>query len=908
MTWTADPHAVEQLQHIFKGTLSTSSKVREEANEALSQARSQPEIENYLCELLIRTSGATADVRAAAGINLKNLVLSSGRERPYLRENILAGLLAEDSMVRNITGNVITALFLREGVEKWPQALPHLVELAGSSGNATAEAAAGALAKICEDSAAALDREVSGERPLDFLVASLLTLCSSPHAKVRALSVHSINQFVPLRTQLLLVHLDAYLGQLFALAEDASGDVRKNICQAFVHVWETRPDKLVPHLSGVVDYCAHLLLGDDEDVALEACEFLLALATAPETEKDALIFAPKLTQVLPVLVQKMVYSEEELFLLEMEAQEAAAEDRDEDVRPAMARLKETRAFGTRTKSGDDDSDSEFEDESDDDVADHWTVRKCSAATLDLLLLDFPVEVLQITLPLLQERLVAPEWPVREAAILALGAVSSSCVEHAGDRLPAMVPFLVKQLEDAQQNVRKIACWTLSRYAAWVASEARAGGACAAYFAPVFELVVVCVRDRLKAVQEAACLALSAFIEEAEGDQVGRYCDDIMSQFLWCLASYPRRNMVVLYDCIQTFVEKMGERLQSAECVNMLLPPLLQKWQALDDNDTALWPLLECMASVAATLGPVFAPYAPPVYERAVRILHQAIEQDQMCHTDPHIDPPEKDFVVTALDLVDGLVQGFGADAADLIRLHGGDLMGLVSVCMEDHTDDVRQLAYSLVGDLAIYTIDATLRPHLRTVVLAAAGEISNRSYLLFPVYNNAIWALGEILMRVSYEEMAPYAANLVALLIPVLTATDTQQTVAENAAICLGRMGIYGAGAVGPRLPEFMHSWCAQMLYLVENSEKETAFLGMLKTVALDPDHAFGGLQTPAGRKNLATFITCIGCYLQPPDLLKAQFADMLGSLRALLADSWDSVMGQVDQETRLHVYNVYGC
>ena len=33
----------------------------------------------------------------------------------------------------------------------------------------------------------------------------------------------------------------------------------------------------------------------------------------------------------------------------------------------------------------------------------------------------------------------------------------------------------------------------------------------------------------------------------------------------------------------------------------LLPPLLSKWEQLDDDDTDLWPLLECMASIAASL-------------------------------------------------------------------------------------------------------------------------------------------------------------------------------------------------------------------------------------------------------------------------------------------------------------------
>lgn len=53
MSWTPDPQALEQLKHIFKGTLSSNNEERRLANEALIQAKQQPEIENYLFTLLI---------------------------------------------------------------------------------------------------------------------------------------------------------------------------------------------------------------------------------------------------------------------------------------------------------------------------------------------------------------------------------------------------------------------------------------------------------------------------------------------------------------------------------------------------------------------------------------------------------------------------------------------------------------------------------------------------------------------------------------------------------------------------------------------------------------------------------------------------------------------------------------
>lgn len=934
MTWSADPHALEQLKHIFSATLSSNNSERSQANEALSQARLQPEIENYLCDLLLTDMTARSDVRAAAGINLKNSVLrlqqygtsSTLKDRSYLLNNILKGLLDQDNMVRNITGNVITSLFSIYGINGWPQALPQLIELSTSANVTTTvqEAAISALSKICEDSTTTLDQEFNGERPLNFMILSFLkSMENQESGKVRSLAIHCINQFIPLKTQSFLIHLDDFLSKLFQLATDSNNEVRRNICTAFLQILETRPDKLLPHLDGVVHYCLHSMQDEDEEVALEACEFILALSTTPETENDKNNFKPKLKVILPILLSKMVYSEEEIFFMEMidEKDNADVADKDEDIKPQAAKQKEAHAAGntndktSKNADDDDESDSEFDDEDDEDddgELDQWTLRKCSAATLDILSLDFPAEVLETTLPILQERIVSPEWPVREAAILAFGAICKSCMELARDKLPTLVPFLVDRLQDQEPRVRQITCWTLSRYASWVSEEAHEGGEYANYFQPTFQSIVSCALDNKKVVQESACSALSSFIEESNISLIEYYLGPLLDHFAKCFETYQRKNMRILYDCVQTFVEKVGyERLAARpDYINTLLPPILMKWQTLNDNDEALWPLLECMASIAATLGELFAPYAIPVYERAIKILANSIQVDQQCQTDPYIEAPEKDFIITALDLIDGLIQGLTHHSAALIQQQNINLMDLLMICFEDPTDDVRQSAYALLGDLAIYIIDSTIKPHLQSILLCIGNEINNRTYNSFAVYNNAIWSLGEIVIRTPFESLKPYLNNLVSLLIPVLNSTNTQQTVSENAAICLGRMGVTGGAEIlAPRIHEFIYQWCSQMLYLLDNDEKETAFRGMLNILNANPDQGLGGLSNQQGKKNLSVFIICIGNYAEPSDELKQLFAHLLMSYQTLLGkDVWDTqVLSQIDQETRHSLHTFYG-
>lgn len=924
MSWTPDANALEHLKQIFKGTLSGNTTHIKQANDALSQAKEEPEIENYLFYLLVLDETSKSDVRAAAGLNLKNSILKNRsitgqpvKNRQYLLDNILKGLVVPDKMVRNITGNVITTLFSIYGIEGWPQALPQLIEIANHTTHdsiTAQEASMSALSKICEDSFFALDVEFNGERPLNFMISNFLKLMNHPTSGyIRAEAINCISQFIPLKTQSFLVYLDEFLMKLFELAHDPSNNVRKNICSSFSLILETRPDKLMPHFDGVIDYCLHLMQDSDEEVSLEACEFLLALSTA-ETDKN--IFKPKLKVILPILLSKMVYGEEEIFLMSIAdaKDDTTVVDKDEDIKPQNAKSKDSHNVNGNKKPTKvyEDSDSEYEEDSDSDSElEQWSLRKCSAATLDILSLNLPQEVLEVTLPILQEKIVSNEWPVREASILAFGAISKSCMELSRDKLPTLVPYLVDRLQDNEPRVRQITCWTLSRFATWVAEEAHEGGEYSNYFQPTFESIISCALDPKKVVQESACSALSSFIEEADASLTEYYLQPLLVHFSKCFQTYQRKNLIILYDCIQTFVEKMGydNFAAKSEYISTLLPPLLSKWQELEDDDIDLWPLLECMASIAATLGELFSPYAVPVYERAIRILATNIQLDQECQTNPLLELPEKDFIVTSLDLIDGLIQGFSHHSHELILQNNTNLVELILVCFEDHNPDVRQSAYALLGDLAIFTLDL-IKPYLQSIFICIGNEINNRSFSTFPVYNNAIWSLGEIAMRLSYEEFKPYITNLINLLIPVLNSVDTQQTVLENAAICLGRFGLNGGEeVVAPRLSEIILQWCSQMLYLIENEEKESGFKGMINTIKLNPDQGFGGLSTLQGKKNLSIFIVCIGNYLEPSEQLQVLFHQLMTSYKSFLGeDGWENqIMNHVDLETRQHIRKVYG-
>lgn len=559
-----------------------------------------------------------------------------------------------------------------------------------------------ALAKVCEDNKRSLDRDYNGNRPLNVLIPKFLQFTSSAHPKIRAYSLGCINIFLPTKTQSILVHIDTLITVIFSLAQDHSNAVRREVCRAIVHLVDVCPDKLYPHLSGIVDYMiAQQLKVDEVDLSLDAAEFWL---TAGEHDQLKMGLGPYLDRIVPTLLKSMVYSDEDIARLAGAGDDADIEDKAEDIKPVFAKSKqrlpngdsgdiaESGKNGTKTlgeQAVDELSDGEIDELSDDeegdeDPEDRWSLRKCSAAALDVLANVYHQPIFDIILPYLKDNLRSAQWPYQEAAVLALGAVAEGCLDAVVPHLPELIPYLLTLLNDNEPLVRQITCWTLGRYARWAAHlpdetlQQR-------YYVPMMEGLLTKMLDGNKRVQEAGASAFAS-LEEQSQQSLTPFIEPILRQFVVAMDRYKDRNMFILYDCIQTLAEHVGQALSEKKHVDILMPALIKRWEKVKDNSRELFPLLEALSYVATALGMVFAPFAAPIFYRCVRIIHQNLEMYiQAAKADENsletTEWPDKDFLVCSLDLLSAVVQALDSSSGELVATAQPGFFDLLIVCM-----------------------------------------------------------------------------------------------------------------------------------------------------------------------------------------------------------------------------------
>ncbi|KAG9147491.1 hypothetical protein Leryth_007294 [Lithospermum erythrorhizon] len=587
------------------------------------------------------------------------------------------------------------------------------------------------------------------------------------------------------------------------------------VCVAFVQLIEVRPSFLEPHLKDLLQYILQVNKDADEEVALEACEFWSAYCDAQLPPENLREFLPSL---IPVLLSNMAYAEDDEALLDAE-EDGSQPDRDQDVKP---RFHSSRFHGTE----------DAEDDDDDDIVNIWNLRKCSAAALDILSNVFGDEILPMLMPIVQANLSAPgdeAWKAREAAVLALGAIAEGCINGLYPLLSEIVSFLTPLLDDKFPLIRSISCWTLSRFSKYVI-QGTGHPEGDEQFKKLLVGLLRRILDENKRVQEAACSAF-ATLEEDAAELMTPYMEVILQHLMCAFGKYQKRNLRIVYDAIGTLADAVGGDLNEPKYLEILMPPLIAKWQQLSDSDKDIFPLLECFTSIAQALGTGFAQFSPPVFQRCITIIQtQQLMKVQPASAGIQYD---KDFIVCSLDLLSGLTEGLGSGIETLVSQ--SNLRNLLLQCCMDGDPDIRQSAFALLGDIS-RVCPLHLQPHLSDFLDIAAKQLKDPKLKDgISVANNACWAIGELAIKV-HKEISPIVMTVISCLVPILQhAEGLNKSLLENSAITLGRLAWVCPELVSPHMEHFMQAWCLALTMIRDDTEKEEAFRGLCAMVKTNP-------------------------------------------------------------------------
>lgn len=250
----------------------------------------------------------------------------------------------------------------------------------------------------------------------------------------------------------------------------------------------------------------------DESVAMESCDFWQVLLDHGQDMEAAV--TSQLPGLIPRLMRAMRLSEEQLQQERDDEEQEATGEKKLNFKPVHHR-------GERSQA-------------DDGETSQWYLRKAAALLLDNIATAFPEAVSPCALPTTFAQMQSADVWEREAGMLALGALSTGCLNEMTPHLPQIFPFLLqvfssassssmafqlfvsllsanklfspfpslrvcflKNLSDAVPEVRCISCWTVSRYCTWLFDGAGQGAdedALSALFEATLRALLVTMAD------------------------------------------------------------------------------------------------------------------------------------------------------------------------------------------------------------------------------------------------------------------------------------------------------------------------------------------------------------------------------------------------------------------------------
>jgi transportin-1 len=324
-----------------------------------------------------------------------------------------------------------------------------------------------------------------------------------------------------------------------------------------------------------------------------------------------------------------------------------------------------------------------------------------------------------------------------------------------------------------------------------------------------------------------------------------------------------------------------------------MPPLIEKWNLLKDTDKDLFPLLECLSSVATALQSGFLPYCEPVFKRCVSLIEQTLMQSYAhCSNPDAYEAPDKDFMIVALDLLSGLTEGLGHHIEELAS--SSNLLALLYQSTQDAMPEVRQSSFALLGDLTKACFQ-----HVKPYV----GEFmpmlgSNLNPEFISVCNNATWAIGEIAIKTG-DEIRPFVPLVLSHLVVIINRPNTPKTLLENTAITIGRLGLVCPQEVSPMLQEFIRPWCTSLRNIRDNEEKDSSFRGVCTMININPNGVV---------RDFIFFCDAVASWVNPKDDLRDMFYKILHGFKNQVGEeNWKRFSDQFPAPLRDRLVTQYG-
>jgi len=395
-------------------------------------------------------------------------------------------------------------------------------------------------------------------------------------------------------------------------------------------------------------------------------------------------------------------------------------------------------------------------------------------------------------------------------------------------------------------------------------------------------------DKESIVQEASCTSFH-FIVESNSEKLVDYISDIFKIISMVFEKYTGNSQLMLYDTISLMTEHFEDSFTNIDIVQELFVCIIKRWFDInnlsteqisrDSNSLMIFELLSNVLKVSANL---LSNYFNDFMNGSIKLIENNFT--------------DKDILMKSLDLLSTLCQVF----PELMK-YSEKKEKIVEIVYKIFTSEtnndllLKQYVLALVGDLC--KVDTQLLKNnidfFINILIENLELPTSKSKIQIDrvsVCNNSCWSIG--LLALTYKEnVRLYVKSIMAKITNILKAPKMNKSLAQNIAICIGRIAFVIPEEVSGSLDIFIKQFCVSMKLVTDSEEKQQAFSGLCSAI----------LYNPSGIMNhFAFFCDAICQYSNAPPELEQLFQNIILSYKNLIGENWNQYFNAFPEKLKM--------
>jgi transportin-1 len=523
-----------------------------------------------------------------------------------------------------------------------------------------------------------------------------------------------------------------------------------------------------------------------------------------------------------------------------------------------------------------------------------SLRKCCSEILENLSKYFPDQIISIVIPMLENEIGNSDWLIKERSIFVLGVICINTIDVIKSNLHNLTNFLVGELSNTNKLIRATACNSLSKLSEFIMTDS-SETLLKLYLSELLKRFL----DSEPIVQETACSNFNNLVKSYK-DKLAPYLGDIYRIITSIFETYTGTSLMTLYDSLVLLSENYPDSFLDLDLVCELLYGILGKWcsftQTLKDNQN------KPPIPIRSITSPNFFDVIIAVFKISFEIF--------FCHFDDFFDgclliielyPEDREIICRCLDLISVIMQNLPFQFTN--NPNRGALLPLIKNISKLEDDlGYKQYVLALIGDIC--KVEPTLLNNhfddLMLILIENLAKFSDRNTI--SVCNNCCWTIS-VLTKSFKDNLDFYFEPIISKIILIFSTPKLNKSLAQNAAICLGHMGLVNPQKLSQYLGTITKQFCLSIKIVADGQDKVEAFRYFILTNFSGFCEAL--IKNPNGVcKNFAFFCDAICQYTTPPENLELLFQNIFSSYKSLFDGKWYEVLNSLPEKLRNKMKN----